>query len=471
MVSLLQRSKRVREERRQSRNSARISNAGTPNRRRVCTTKPKSASGEEEDREDAMSVDNRKGDGGRARNVNKSVESYGSDTDDVLISTNRRYSHTSTDTEASGPKNPREARGNENQTKRRKINSRVDEEILQEVHDWKQKYIELKQEMNYKMSASTCEIYVDGRNINKSTKMQLEIIVKNVMFPRQKFVTRDELQDLKSKFSIGNKLMDKMLIPKEERVHLWSNYAMVVKKHLDKIRSAKTTAMKTEFMKRGMNKHNSFETLSFFFEGIFSYFFYFSAKEKDDGAFNYKMEEYEELRRYPEAFSEILEDYVSVVVGKNDFKRKSKIMLLSSFVTVSDEAFALLTLKNNEKVWPVKFHNNSLKEGDMEIEEPKTRYTNRRRLGGSARDGWTQEGMKQFMKYYELVENNRDTEEGKECERLFLEACKKDDKRDTILLDGSDDESDCEASRKPAYKIPTDWEDDIGVDVDNVEKE
>ena len=197
----------------------------------------------------------------------------GSDSEsDSEIKSNRRYSDSSTDTEVSGEKIYKRLEDNK---KHRKIKSKIEEDMLKEVYDWKQKYIELKQEMNYKMSASTCEIYIDGRNINKSTKMQLEIIVKNVMFPRQKFVTRDELQDLKSKFSIGNKLMDKMLIPKEERVNLWSNYAMVVKKHLDKIRSAKTTAMKTEFMKRGKKytyKYHIITSVAEIFTTFFSFF-------------------------------------------------------------------------------------------------------------------------------------------------------------------------------------------------------
>ena len=36
------------------------------------------------------------------------------------------------------------------------------------------------------------------------------------------------------------------------------------------------------------------------------------------------MEEFEELRDNPDAFMEFLEDYVSVVVGENDFKTNSK---------------------------------------------------------------------------------------------------------------------------------------------------
>ena len=124
--------------------------------------------------------------------------------------------------------------------------------ILEEDQDWKMKYIELKTQYDTsRKSLPSCEIYSDGKNINKSTKLQLELFVKNEMFPRQKFVEAHELADLTNKKSIGNRLMDMMYIPESERIETWKNYAYVAKKHLDKVRSAKTTAMKTEFFKRG----------------------------------------------------------------------------------------------------------------------------------------------------------------------------------------------------------------------------
>ena len=174
------------------------------------------------------------------------------------------------------------------------------------------------------------------------------------------------------------------------------------------------------------------------------------------------MEEFEELRKYPEAFGEFLEDYVSAVVGKNDFRRKSKQMLLSSFVTISDEAFALLTVKNNEEVWPVKYYNSNLREGETPLEEPKPRYTNRRRTTGSARDGWTPEGMKQFITYYKMVAENRKSVEGLEFEKEYLEENKKSNTRKTIVFEP--DESD--GPREESYSIPNDWNDDV----ENVEK-
>ncbi len=176
------------------------------------------------------------------------------------------------------------------------------------------------------------------------------------------------------------------------------------------------------------------------------------------------MEEFEELRNYTEAFCEFLEDYVSVVVGKNDFRRKSKHLLLSSFVTVSDEAFALLTIKNNEEVWPIKYFNSSVEEGELELDEPKTKFTNRRRLSGSARDGWTPEGMKQFITYYKMVAENRKSVAGLKFEKEYLEESKKNAKRKTIIIES--DESDSDIPREGSYCIPNDWEEDD----ENVEK-
>ena len=120
------------------------------------------------------------------------------------------------------------------------------------INDWKSKYIELKTKFdtNRKLLPS-CEIYSDGKNINKGTKLQLELLVKNVMFPKQKFIDHSELGDLSRKDTIGNKLMDKLNIPDSDRIETWKNYAYVVKKHLDKVRSSKTAGMKNEFFKRG----------------------------------------------------------------------------------------------------------------------------------------------------------------------------------------------------------------------------
>ncbi len=181
------------------------------------------------------------------------------------------------------------------------------------------------------------------------------------------------------------------------------------------------------------------------------------AREKGSGDFNFTISQFEELRHNEDAYREFLEDYVSVVVGKIEFKRKSKYMKLSSFVTISDEAFALLTIKNNEQVWPVKVKNSMLNDGDTPQEEPRTRYTNRRRMNGSPRDGWTKEGMKQFLLYYRLVANDRKSKDGLKFEDEYLEECKKDKWRKKMVLD-YDEPRDTSTEE---VTIPTDWDEDI----------
>ena len=184
-----------------------------------------------------------------------------------------------------------------------------------------------------------------------------------------------------------------------------------------------------------------------------------AAKEKGSGDFNFTMQEFEELRHNEDAYREFLEDYVSIVVGKIEFKKKSKCMKLSNFVTISDEAFALLTIKNNEEAWPAKVNNSLFGDGETTQEEPRTRYTNRRRLSGSPRDGWTREGMKQFLMYYKLVADDRKSAVGRKFEEDYLEECRKDQGRKTITLYHDDQAEDDESSDE--VKIPTDWDEDI----------
>src|SRR5687768_1934650 len=43
--------------------------------------------------------------------------------------------------------------------------------------------------------------------------------------------------------------------------------------------------------------------------------------------------------------------FVSAVIGKMDYKKKSCIMVLSKYAIVSDKAFALLCLENNFETW------------------------------------------------------------------------------------------------------------------------
>ena len=127
------------------------------------------------------------------------------------------------------------------------------------------------------------------------------------------------------------------------------------------------------------------------------------AEKTGSDEFKYSMDEFEKLRRNEDVMvmKHFMDNYVSAVVGKQKFKRAASIALLSSFVTVSDEAFALLTIKNNWEVWPAKFRNKGKDQDDMEP-IPRTKYTNRRRYG-KLNDAWTKDGQRELLKYYNMV--------------------------------------------------------------------
>ena len=123
---------------------------------------------------------------------------------------------------------------------------------------WKERCMEAEQRMKLASMRDRCELYTDYLNQNSATRMQLILIVKNVVFPVQKFIHINELRDVTSKNSLPNKIMDKMYIPKSERYDMWNEYGILVKKHLDKVRCARTTTMKDDFIANGESAKDCF---------------------------------------------------------------------------------------------------------------------------------------------------------------------------------------------------------------------
>ena len=264
-INIVKKSKRLRDERRQERNAA--TRTGTTNKRKrindtrvqdVCRAKPKSVKRQENRESDDEDSDSS---GSEEEFMQQSQREIHTDNHGMIrrvdYQNTIQYEDRDGEDELQGysgrkiSKHHNYSVSQNDNTRNEYTGKSANSHGCEDESDWKKKYMELKDEMDYRINASRCEIYSDGRHINRSTKMQLEILVKTVMFPRQKFITQHELQDLTNKCSFGNKLMDKMFIPISERVETWSNYAMVANKHLVKVRSSKTTAMKVEFFKRG----------------------------------------------------------------------------------------------------------------------------------------------------------------------------------------------------------------------------
>lgn len=165
------------------------------------------------------------------------------------------------------------------------------------------------------------------------------------------------------------------------------------------------------------------------------------------------MEELEMLRKGDITIMKYFMDhYVSAVIGKQRFRKLAQGSVVSSFVTVSDEAFALLTVKNNQEVWPAKFRNKGKKLEDME-KVPNPKYTNRRRYG-KIRDGWTKDGQREFLRYYNMVMDDRKAEEGIQMEKDLLDLYQNEGTRSNLTMENREEDD------GEIVFIPNDWGDE-----------
>ena len=113
-------------------------------------------------------------------------------------------------------------------------------------------------------------------------------------------------------------------------------------------------------------------------------------------------------------------DHLRAVVGHRRFDCDKKESILSNWITVSDEAFAMLVGKNNIDQWIDMYRRDDKKKKSDVI----PRYTNggksQVRNGSSQRcKGWTVEGTKQYGQLYCLVEKERATVSRQEFEEDY----------------------------------------------------
>ena len=105
-------------------------------------------------------------------------------------------------------------------------------------------------------------------------------------------------------------------------------------------------------------------------------------------------------------YTTLMTIFTPCVVGVADYKRQVGSMFLSSFVTVGDEAFVLLTLENSEERWMELY-----KTG-----ETKNKMANKYTDGGISRksgrgrslSGWSNAGLNRFNELYMKVKRDRD---------------------------------------------------------------
>lgn len=143
----------------------------------------------------------------------------------------------------------------------------------------------------------------------------------------------------------------------------------------------------------------------------------------------------ETRRQDKDMYHDFINYFVKPVVGKRKFDDSSVKFLLSRYVTVSDEAFALLTFENNYDRWLDMSIRNNWATSDVKPlystggngnQTPSNTQANQESKKGnnsstSMYQGWSVQGIRRFNNLYDLIMRERNTEAGRLFEEEFLQ--------------------------------------------------
>ena len=114
--------------------------------------------------------------------------------------------------------------------------------------------------------------------------------------------------------------------------------------------------------------------------------------------------------------------------------------MISDYISVSDEAFAILIFENNYETWC-----DMVKRNNTKLSPVIQKYTNggssSGKNGSSRRyQGWNSEGIKRFNDLFDLVKADRESAHAKPFEEAFKNYCEnegvsKQKKADNIMFD------------------------------------
>jgi hypothetical protein len=139
------------------------------------------------------------------------------------------------------------------------------------------------------------------------------------------------------------------------------------------------------------------------------------------------------------------EMFILHVVGAPVFRNKVTVALVSNFVTISDEAFALLVLENCEERWKLM----------RETTATKCKKANKYTDGGTSVksgksktfSGWSNKGLNRFNALFMMVKNDRERRdngfEGRFLERMKEKYPKRKRKRVVVAENLDDGEPVC----------------------------
>jgi len=122
-------------------------------------------------------------------------------------------------------------------------------------------------------------------------------------------------------------------------------------------------------------------------------------------------------------YFKFIEYFIAPVVGKIFYKENRCDRLISDYISVSDEAFAILIFENNYETWC-----DMVKRNNTKLSPVIQKYTNggssSGKNGSSRRyQGWNSEGIKRFNDLFDLVKADRESAHAKPFEEAFKNYC------------------------------------------------
>eukprot|EP00978_Attheya_sp_CCMP212_P010043 scaffold24040_cov56-Attheya_sp.AAC.2 len=213
---------------------------------------------------------------------------------------------------------------------------------------------------------------------------RLSSYVRKTLFRKVKFISDSALGSIK-KGSIGRAITEPFNINDDEILSWWHCYKQEAAYHgISQSRNGKITEIK-----------NCFKS---------------AKKYKDDNKEMLTLEELLQLREEllwdqndgrriinNKGLLFMVDFMYGSIIGKRQWKKDKFIVLLSSDMTTSDEAFVILVLENN---WDIL---NAVAEA-----EPK--YTSRNQTSNRRNDGWTNKGIIRYIELQENVNKNKKEE-------------------------------------------------------------
>ncbi len=129
--------------------------------------------------------------------------------------------------------------------------------------------------------------------------------------------------------------------------------------------------------------------------------------------------------------------FIAPVIGKHKFDNICYRLHFSSFVSKSDEAFALLTYENNYNCWTDMAQKNNW--GSSAIKPEYTTGGNsvhtpipRTGVSNARSQGWSMKGIRRFNELFDLIGKERGDSFGPEFDNLFLDHCLKEKEQDLL---------------------------------------